>query len=86
MLVENPGLSLLSWFGLIAAALMLIGYALEHISHWFVLFFAASCLLAALYAFLQGAWPLGILLVLWALVAYWRWHRRRRKAREAAPQ
>ena len=84
MTVANTGLSLLSWFGLIAAVLMLLFYALEHISHWFVLAFAASCLLGALYGFLQGAWPFGVLLILWAAIAYWRWHRRRR--REATPR
>jgi len=80
MLVTNTGISLLSWFGLIAVGLMLIAYALEHISHWFVLVFALSCVLAALYGFLQGAWPLGVLFLLWSAVAYWRWHRRRREA------
>jgi hypothetical protein len=84
MNVESTGPSLLSWFGLVAAALMLIAYALEHVSHWFVIAFAATCVLGALYAFLQGAWPFGVLLVLWALVAYWRWHRRRRRDRLAA--
>ena len=84
MLVQPAGLSLLSWFGLIAAALMLITYALEEISHWFVIVFAAACVLGAVYGFLQGAWPLGILMALWAVVAYWRWHKRRRRARDAA--
>lgn len=78
MLVVNTGISLLSWFGLIAVVAMLIAYALEHISHWFVIAFAVSCLLGALYGFLLNAWPLGVLLVLWAAVAYWRWRRRRR--------
>ncbi len=83
--VSSTGLSLLSWFGLIAAALMLIAYALEHVSHWFVLLFAATCVLGALYGFLQGAWPFGVLLLLWAAVAYWRWHRRRWRERNPAP-
>jgi len=86
MLVENPGISLLSWFGLIAVALMLVTYALEHISHWFVIAFAVACLLGSLYGFLQGAWPLGVVLLLWAAVAYWRWHRRRgREAKAGNP-
>ena len=39
---------------------MLVCYALEARSHWFVLAFAAACVLAALYGFLQGAWPFGL--------------------------
>ena len=83
MLVEPAGLSLLSWFGLIAALLMLLAYALEEISHWFVIVFAAACVLGAIYEFLVSAWPFGVVLALWAVVAYWRWHRRRRKATAA---
>ena len=82
MLVENTGISLLSWFGVVAVTLMLVTYALEHISHWFVIAFAASCMLGSIYGFLQGAWPFGVLEGAWAVVAYWRWHKRRR--REAA--
>jgi hypothetical protein len=73
----------LTVFGLIAAALMLLTYALEEISHWFVLAFAAACVLGALYGFLQGAWPFGLLEAVWAVVALWRW---RRRTRAAAPQ
>jgi hypothetical protein len=47
-----------SLFGLAATVLMLVCYALEHRSPWYVLGFAVACVLAGLYAFLQGAWPL----------------------------
>jgi hypothetical protein len=40
--------------------LMLVCYALEDRSSWYVLGFAVACVLAGLYAFLQGAWPLGL--------------------------
>ena len=85
MLVEPAGLSLLSWFGLIAAVLMLLAYMLEELSHHFVLGLAGACVLGAIYEFLVGAWPFGIVLSLWALVAYWRWHRRHRAARQLPP-
>ena len=52
---------------------MLICYALEDRSHWFVLAFAAACALGSAYGFLQGAWPFGAVEAIWALVALRRW-------------
>jgi len=63
----------LTAFGLFAVSAMLVFYALEKRSRWFVLAFAAACLLASLYGFLQGAWPFGVVEVIWALVAFRRW-------------
>jgi len=48
----------LTLFGLIAVTAMLICYALEDRSHWFILAFAVACLLGSAYGFLQGAWRL----------------------------
>jgi hypothetical protein len=50
----------LTAFGLFAVTAMLVCYALEDGSHWFVLAFAVSCALGSLYGFLQGAWPFRI--------------------------
>ena len=63
----------LSLFGLFAVTLMLVCYALEHRSHWFVLAFAAACALGSIYGFLQGAWPFGLIEGVWAVVAVRRW-------------
>lgn len=60
-------------FGLFAVSLMLLTYALEARSHWFVLAFAGSCVLASIYGFLQGAWPFGVVEAIWSLVAFQRW-------------
>ena len=54
---------------------MVVCYALEKRSPWFVLAFAASCLLASVYGFLQGAWPFGVVEAIWSGVALWRWAR-----------
>ena len=43
----------LTLFGLVAVTLMLVFYALEKRSTWFILAFAGSCLLASAYGFLQ---------------------------------
>ena len=67
----------LTWFGLFAVTAMLLCYALERRSHWWVLAFAGSCLLASTYGFLQGAWPFGLVEAVWALVALRKWFRRK---------
>ncbi|HET9177978.1 MAG TPA: hypothetical protein VFQ24_06435 [Terriglobia bacterium] len=66
-------MSNLSAFGLFAVTAMLVCYGLEKRSHWFILAFAASCLMGSIYGFLQGAWPFGIVESVWSLVALRRW-------------
>jgi hypothetical protein len=63
----------LSAFGLFAVSAMMISYALESRSRWFILAFAVSCVLGSIYGFLQGAWPFGIVEGVWSLVALRRW-------------
>ena len=74
----------LTLFGLVAVTAMLVFYALEHQSHWYVLAFAAACALAAIYGFLQGAWPFGIVEAIFTLVALRRWAARRERLRSDA--
>lgn len=69
----------LTIFGLFAVSAMLLTYALEHRSHWFVLAFAAACALGSIYGFLQGAWPFGVVEAIWAVVALRRWSVRPRR-------
>jgi len=69
---------MLTLFGSFAVSAMLICYALEDRSHWFIVAFALACLLASLYGFLQGAWPFGVIELIWSLVAVRRWMRVRR--------
>ena len=68
----------LTIFGLFAVTAMLVTYALEKRSPWFILAFAGSCLLGSAYGFLQGAWPFGLVEGIWAIVAARRWWRERR--------
>jgi hypothetical protein len=74
----------LTWFGLGAVTAMLIFYALEDRSPWFILAFAGACALGAVYGFLQGAWPFGVIEAIWAGVAVWRWTKRSRAACQIA--
>lgn len=71
-------LDALSLFGLAALTIMLVCYALEDHSTWFILGFAGACGLAAVYAYLQGAWPFGIVNVIFAGVAVRRWRNKMR--------
>lgn len=68
----------LQLFGLFAVTAMLVCYALEDRSHWFILGFAGACALGSAYGFLQGAWPFGLVEAVWAAVALRRWNIRRR--------
>jgi hypothetical protein len=67
----------LTSFGVAAVTLMMVFYALEDRSPAFILAFAAGCLLASAYGFLQGAWPFGVVEAVWAAVAVQRWRRKR---------
>ena len=63
----------LTLFGLLAVVAMVVCYALERRSRWFVLAFAGSCVLASIYGFLQGAWPFGVVEAIWSAIAVQRW-------------
>ena len=63
----------LTLFGLTAVSLMLIFYALENRAPIFVLAFAIACVMGSIYGFLQGAWPFGLVEMIWSLVAIRRW-------------
>jgi hypothetical protein len=66
----------LTVYGLVAVSLMLLFYALEPRSRWFVLAFAGACAMGSAYGFLQGAWPFGLVEAVWSVVALLRWRRR----------
>jgi hypothetical protein len=68
----------LTLFGLFAVSAMLVCYALEDRSRWYILAFAVACALGSAYGFLQGAWPFGLVEAVWAVVALRRWGVRRR--------
>jgi hypothetical protein len=67
----------LTLFGLFAVTAMLVTYALEKRSAWYILAFAAACALGSTYGFLQGAWPFGVIEAIWSAVAVRRWYRAR---------
>lgn len=70
----------LSLFGLFAVTAMVVTYALEARSHWFVFGFALACALGSIYGFLQGAWPFGLVEAVWSGIALRRWIKARKLA------
>ena len=58
--------------------LMRVMYALEGRGRQYVLLFALGCVLSSLYGFLSGAWPFGVVELIWSVVAV-------RRYRELAP-
>jgi hypothetical protein len=54
---------------------MVVCYALERRNRGFVLAFSAACILGSIYGFLQGAWPFGIVELVWAAIAFMRWYK-----------
>ncbi|WP_445009365.1 hypothetical protein [Sphingomonas psychrolutea] len=63
----------LTWFGLFAVSAMLLCYAMENRSRWWILAFAFSCIAGSAYGFMQGAWPFGLVEGIWSIVAFRRW-------------
>ena len=56
-------------YGVVVVTFMMSMYALEHRGRGFVLAFAAGCVLSSIYGFLSGAWPFGVVELIWSAVA-----------------
>lgn len=56
-------------YGVCAVTFMMVMYALEGRDRRLVLAFAVGCLLSSAYGFLAGAWPFGVVEVIWSGVA-----------------
>jgi hypothetical protein len=68
----------LTIFGALSVSAMLLFYALEARSAGFVLAFAGACLGSSAYGFLRGAWPFGVVELVWSAIALRRWQVRTR--------
>ncbi len=67
-------------FGVLVLTFMMTMYALEARGPWFVLAFAVGCVMSSAYGFLAGAWPFGVVELVWAVVALRRWRTRPARA------
>ena len=60
-------------YGLCAVTFMMAMYALERRGRAFILAFAVGCLLSSAYGFLAGAWPFGVVEIIWSLIVFRRY-------------
>jgi hypothetical protein len=61
-------------YGICAVSFMMAMYALERKGRQFILLFALGCLLSSAYGFLSGAWPFGVVELIWSGIALRRWY------------
>ncbi len=59
-------------YGVLAVTFMMVMYALERRGRVFIALFALGCVLSSVYGFLSGAWPFGVVELIWAGIAYRR--------------
>lgn len=60
-------------YGVVAVSFMMTMYALEPRGKVFIALFAVGCVLSSVYGFLSGAWPFGVVEMIWAGVALRRY-------------
>ncbi len=77
---------MLTLFGSIAVAIMLLSYWLESHSKWLVLVFAGASAATSVYSGLVEAYPITVIEALWALVALQRFTQRYRSEALAVEQ
>ena len=60
-------------YGVVAVTFMMAMYVLERRGRRYVLAFGAGCVLSSGYGFVSGAWPFGVVELVWSGVAVRRW-------------
>jgi hypothetical protein len=73
-------LDVLALAGFMFAIIQLACFAQQHHSSALLFGLGLSSMAMAVYAGLQGAWPLGLIQVVWAVASFRRWHRQIRVA------
>jgi hypothetical protein len=60
-------------YGVCAVTFMMAMYALESRGPRYVALFAVGCVLSSAYGFLSGAWPFGVVELIWSTIALRRY-------------
>jgi hypothetical protein len=71
--VTRQTAGMLTVYGACAVTFMMLMYAFESRGHGYILAFAGGCLLSSVYGFLSGAWPFGVVEVIWSGIAVRRY-------------
>ena len=78
---------MLTLFGSLAVSVMVLAYALDQRSPWFIALFAAASAATAVYSGFAEVYPVMVVEAIWAGIALRRFHlARRRTVRVSAPQ
>jgi CHASE2 domain-containing sensor protein len=64
-------------YGVCATSFMMLMYATERRGPRYIAGFAVGCVASSIYGWWSGAWPFGIVEMLWAVVAWRRFQRAR---------
>ena len=68
---------MLTVYGVLSVTFMMTMYALERRGRIFIALFALGCVLSSLYGFAAGAWPFGVVELVWSAVALRRFQQAR---------
>jgi len=60
-------------YGVAAVTFMMVMYALESRGRVFIAGFAVGCVASGIYGFLAGAWPFGVVELIWSVIAMRRY-------------
>lgn len=60
-------------YGVCVLTFMMVMYAMERRGPVFILLFAVGCALSSVYGFASGAWPFGVVELIWSGVALTRY-------------
>lgn len=76
---------MLTMFGSIAVSIMMLSYALESRSRWYVLIFAGASAATSAYSGLADVYPIMVIEAIWAAIAVRRFAIRYRAEQPASP-
>lgn len=57
-------------YGAMVLTVMMLFYALESRNARFTLYFGITCIFSSAYGFLSGAWPFGIIEIVWTGISF----------------
>lgn len=72
-------------YGAIVLAIMMVFYAFEGRNTRYTLYFGITCIFSSAYGFLSGAWPFGVIEIIWTGVSFRRYLVLKKKGKNKAP-